>query len=555
MNVAAYSEALDRFLLEMEKLTEPYSWEVQAALDDLCEIFRISRIDFWGFETAGNEEAGNGEKVTCYLKDIPNTISSYVGRHMTTRGRVLVFKYYMKLGSDHWNQEEADKIKVFDAVIYSFITKIKLTKFVENALFYDRDMNIPNMNFYHREIRRLVAANCFNEYAVCFFNLKRYSVINQLLGRELGTRVMAKYVSELQQLIKENGYVCRVGGDNFVIVFRQSEVDSVVAYLAGREIVYDDSSGAGVMVKASSGIYMGDEDDINGDDPTEKAHIALQGARQRVDKNYMFYNEELQNRHEHASKIESIFREAIGKEEFQVYYQPKVQLSDYAIAGAEALCRWVHKGDFIMPDDFIPILENSNSICTLDFYMLEHVCRDIRKWLDRGLNVVRVSVNLSRRHLGDEKLLDKILEIIDKYSVPHEYIEIELTETTTDIAFNDLKKIVNGLHDHGIHTSVDDFGVGYSSLNLIRQVAWDVIKIDKSFLPNVSDKSSSQYLMFSHLMSMFRELGLKCIVEGVETLEQVKMLKENKCYLAQGYFFDRPIQMAEFETRLVSYEF
>ena len=241
-------------------------------------------------------------------------------------------------------------------------------------------------------------------------------------------------------------------------------------------------------------------------------------------------------------------------EEFKVFYQPKTQLNNYQLAGAEALCRWFRNGKVISPGEFIPVLEGSKAICTLDFYMLDHVCRDIRRWLDEGREAVKVSVNLSRLHLGDEDLLESILRIIDKYKVPHHFIEIELTETTTDVDYKELKKIVYGLREQDISTSVDDFGVGYSSLNLIREMPWNVLKIDKSFLPTQEeeDKDPSKVKMLRHIITMSQDLGLECIVEGVETAEQVKLLKDCKCYLAQGFYFDRPLPVKEFEQKLES---
>lgn len=142
------------------------------------------------------------------------------------------------------------------------------------------------------------------------------------------------------------------------------------------------------------------------------------------------------------------------------------------------------------------------------------------------------------------------MEIIDRYQVPHEYIEIELTETTTDIDFQELKRIVSGLREQGVHTAVDDFGVGYSSLNLIREAPWNVLKIDKSFLPEDEESDMQKQVMLKYMISMFQEMGLECIVEGVETLKQVNLLKENHCYLAQEFYFDRPLPVQEFEKRL-----
>lgn len=551
MDVIAYSEAFDKFLIEMENMTEQYSWKIQSILEGVCEILRIGKIELLSYESVRNEEIDDGEMLTYYLKNTPENNASYIGRHVSGRGAVMLFRFYQIVNDAVWTEEELNKIKVLDTALYINNAKIRLTKFAENAIYFDRNLHIPNMSFFHKEARRIIEDGEIGNYAVCFFNLKRYSVVNQLLGRQLGTKVMSRFLVGLQQKLRKNGNVCRSGGDFFVAIFKKSEIDSVCAHLSGEEIVYNNSANASVMVKASAGIYLCSNEADDVEEQIEKAYIALQSAKSRLDNNIVFYNDELQHMHEHASLIENIFRESVDREEFFVLYQPKVQLNDYTIAGAEALCRWRHEGELVEPDDFVPVLEKSNDICVLDFYMLEHVCKAIRTWIDKGLNVVRVSVNFSRRHLGDEKLIDKIINTVDKYEVPHQYIEIEFTETTTDVAFNDLKKVVNGLHDYGIHTSIDDFGVGYSSLNLIRQIAWDVVKIDRSFLPGVSDKTSEQYLMFSHLLSMFRELGIRCIVEGVETIEQVRMLKENKCFLAQGYFFDKPLKGEDFETRLI----
>ena len=191
-------------------------------------------------------------------------------------------------------------------------------------------------------------------------------------------------------------------------------------------------------------------------------------------------------------------------------------------------------------------------ICDLDFYMLDHVCSDIRRWLDEGKDVVRVSVNFSRKHMVDVDFLDHIIRIVDKHNVPHEYIEVELTETTTDVMFSDLKRVVCGLQEQGIWTAVDDFGVGFSSLNLIRDIPWNVLKIDKSFVPkDVDDVDSVPNKMFKHVISLALDLGLECVIEGVETLEQLEVLRRNNCNIAQGYFFDRPLPIEDFEQRLI----
>ena len=192
-----------------------------------------------------------------------------------------------------------------------------------------------------------------------------------------------------------------------------------------------------------------------------------------------------------------------------------------------------------------------NDICQLDFYMLDHVCRDINRWISEGRKSIRVSVNLSRKHMMNVNLLQTLLKIIDRHNIPHSCIEIELTETTTDVEFNDLKRVVRGLQKVGIYTSVDDFGIGYSSLNLIRELPWNVIKVDRSFIPvENEEKEEINSIMFKYVVAMAKELGIEVIVEGVETEYQLNILKNNNCDLAQGYFFDRPLPVNEFESKM-----
>ena len=253
--------------------------------------------------------------------------------------------------------------------------------------------------------------------------------------------------------------------------------------------------------------------------------------------------------------IQQLFPTALKEEEFRVFYQPKIDVNTGELIGAEALCRWFHDGKIIPPMDFIPVLEQSTDICKLDFYMLDHVCADIRKWLDEGKEVVRISVNLSRKHMMDYDLLQHIIDIVNKNNVPHKYIEIELTETTTDVEFKDLKRVVRGLQKAGISTSVDDFGMGYSSLNLIKEIPWNVLKVDKSFLPADDDVDSTRSIMFKYVVAMAKELGLECIAEGVETQTQVEVLRDNRCELAQGFFFDKPLPISDFEQRLTEHKY
>ena len=312
------------------------------------------------------------------------------------------------------------------------------------------------------------------------------------------------------------------------------------------------------MVSAYVGVYIIPDDfefDVLGD-IMDKLIAALSAAKSNGKDTIVFYNDEMIATKEKIMHIQQLFPVAIKNEEFNVFYQPKIDVNNGELIGAEALCRWFHDGKIVPPMNFIPILEQSTDICKLDFYMLDHVCKDIRRWLDSGKKVVRVSVNLSRKHMMDYDLLNRIIEIVNSNNVPHEYIEIELTETTTDVEFKDLKRVVRGLPEAGISTSVDDFGMGYSSLNLIKEVPWNVLKVDRSFLPEEDDDSdSTRSIMFKYVVAMAKELGLECIAEGVETQSQVEILRNNQCELAQGFFFDKPLPIDDFEQRLTRHKY
>lgn len=307
--------------------------------------------------------------------------------------------------------------------------------------------------------------------------------------------------------------------------------------LAGIPVVYDVNTGSRVTISASAGVFV-----IPGGfeyyEPGQIMDIILnasQTARSGEYGNVVYYNMNIKESRERIMQLERLFPEALRGEEFQVYYQPKIDIETGELAGAEALCRWLRNGEVVPPVEFIPYLEQSLNICMLDFYMLDHVCADIRRWLDEGRPVVRISVNLSRRHMHDPDLYQHIVEIVDRHNVPHRYVEIELTETTADVEFTDLKRVVQDLQRVGIYTSVDDFGIGYSSLNLIKEIPWNVLKVDKSFLPVLNeDDGSVRSIMFKYVIAMAKALGLECVAEGVESKCQVDLLRQYHCDIAQG---------------------
>lgn len=549
----AYSRLLNEFIIEGEKIEQYRDPAFNKILEPICKFLRISRISSAVFDSTCDSATIKSAPHIYY--DDGNADSTRVLKFTETNVRACKANYSFmqsKSGQD-WSDEEVQQIEAFEKLIYTFCDRSYASTIAKDLSMRDNDLMVYPLTFFLATVKNLIRQGRIGEFGGVYFNLRHFSSINDRFGRDCATNIMRLFIHGIQEKILYEECICRVGGDNFVVLFKKDNLNIIKNYLSGMPITFNDVDET-VTVTTTAGYYMIPEATESATDVMDRISTAYQLAKSVYKRPFLFYDDEIMQHQTHVKEIEMMFPSAIENEEFKVFYQPKTQLNNYQLAGAEALCRWFRNGKVISPGEFIPVLEGSKAICTLDFYMLDHVCRDIRRWLDEGREAVKVSVNLSRLHLGDEDLLESILRIIDKYKVPHHFIEIELTETTTDVDYKELKKIVYGLREQDISTSVDDFGVGYSSLNLIREMPWNVLKIDKSFLPTQEeeDNDPSKVKMLRHIITMSQDLGLECIVEGVETAEQVKLLKDCKCYLAQGFYFDRPLPVKEFEQKLES---
>lgn len=549
----AYSRLLNDFIIEGEKIEQYRDTAFNKILEPICKFLRISRLSSAVFGSTCDSAIIKSAPYVYY--DDGNADSTRVLKFTETNmraGKATYIFMQSKSGQD-WSDEEVQQIEAFEKLIYTFCDRSYASTIAKDLSMLDNDLMVYPLTFFLATVKNLIRQGRIGEFGGVYFNLRHFSSINDRFGRDCATNIMRLFIHGIQEKILYEECICRVGGDNFVVLFKKDNLNIIKNYLSGMPITFNDVDET-VTVTTTAGYYMIPEATESATDVMDRISTAYQLAKSVYKRPFLFYDDEIMQHQTHVKEIEMMFPSAIENEEFKVFYQPKTQLNNYQLAGAEALCRWFRNGKVISPGEFIPVLEGSKAICTLDFYMLDHVCRDIRRWLDEGREAVKVSVNLSRLHLGDEDLLESILRIIDKYKVPHHFIEIELTETTTDVDYKELKKIVYGLREQDISTSVDDFGVGYSSLNLIREMPWNVLKIDKSFLPTQEeeDKDPSKVKMLRHIITMSQDLGLECIVEGVETAEQVKLLKDCKCYLAQGFYFDRPLPVKEFEQKLES---
>ena len=434
-----------------------------------------------------------------------------------------------------------------------------ISTLVENLSFLDLRFEISNFSHVYKVIHQIIEQKTQAKYGTICGNIKQMQIINQIIGFSNGTTVLHNFFAGLKSLLEEDEIIASPGGDNFLIICKVERIELLLNYFEDKKVFYEKDKSIIIetilSVNPSLEKYKNHNEIMNSLMPILGYAKELYKSKYNIlspnRKNFVLYiDEKVGNTLKQSHQIESIFASALANKEFMVYYQPKVDLTNYTLVGAEALCRWQHNGQMIFPDQFIPVLEKNNSIADLDFYMIENVCADIRQWLNEGKKMVQISVNLSRCSITQPNLAERILEIIDKYKVPHKFIQIELTETSNDVKFSDLENIATALRNANISIAIDDFGIGYSSISLIRCLPWNMIKIDKSLLHEHENPAEDKHLVFKSLVAMVQTLGIECIVEGVENLEDIQLLKENNCYLAQGFYFDKPLPKIEFTSRL-----
>ena len=549
------SNELLRRLVEITHGTQKYDRPAYVkVIHDICEAYHLSKGVSEFYQNTVNERLGDGE-FFCDFDDGKESILFYRLRIQPESGVVITASLFSEEENiELYSKEDIRNLGLMLHVITSFIARERLQRTIERMVFHD-DLGLPNFRAFMRFLSRLNEQNKLPGMVAVHLDLHNFTMVNNDIGRKNGDTVLQNYSRMLEEAGGELSCFGRLGGDKFVGIFPAENEEAVVKVLAGAAVPYGENEERKILVSAGAGIYRLPPDFVlhSHGDIMNRTTMASMVAKRRDEGAIVYYDKSMEIYKNKMKQFQKRFRESLKNEDFKVLYQPKVDIRTNEIIGAEALSRWLTDGKLVLPAEFIPILEQNTDICALDFYMLNRACMDIRRRLDEGKNAVRISVNFSRKHLLDMTLLERILKTIDDNNVPHEYIEIELTETTTDVQFRDLKRIVAGLNEAGINTAVDDFGVGYSSMNLIREIPWNVLKVDRCFLPTDDGDERTRkatLLMFKHVVSMAHELGMECVVEGVETQSQIDILRENDCEIAQGFYFDKPLSPEEFEARL-----
>ena len=516
---------------------------------EIIEVLKVGRIVFFEYKDMSAELRDEPFIVNVRYEGESFNEDDYVmNRSVVPNGNVVRVCIFPVAGYS-WNDEERQLVGEFLLIISTLKSRIRMKEFIEYATFHERELGFYNSFYLGKTLSMVQKLDRLSEYSIIFFNLVNISGINSMIGRAEADIMMRRFGAMLTEGLEQPECLCRMGGDNFVMVARHEHVDTLLKILNGTDMNGDASFWETIRMSAYCGVYHCSGREKSFSECIDYAQASMLIAKNTNHANVQFYDESMVRIVTNTKKIESRFKDAIIKKEFVAYYQPKVNLENNMLIGAEALCRWNRGKKLITPDQFIPVLEKSNRICSLDFYMLETVCKDLASWMDKGKTPVRVSTNFSRKHLGNPNFVSDVINIVDEYRIPRSLIVIELTETTTESDLIRLTECVQEFRKAGFDVSVDDFGVGYSSMSMIKDVPFSEIKIDRSFISSDSI-SDRDMIMMKHIITLADDLGMTTIAEGVETKEQIELLRKYGCYRAQGYIFDKPLTKEDFEKVL-----
>lgn len=400
--------------------------------------------------------------------------------------------------------------------------------------------------FFYHTLEEVLRANPDEHYDLVCSDVQNFRTLNDRYGTAQCDSFLRAVADDLNERIPGLLFGGRIGADVYAFLLHHYEGSwSGILTPEGEETRY-----AKFVVKY--GIFANIDNSLSPAAICDRATLALGKIKKKFGVRVAWFDDEMRNLQLREHQIEENMETALAERQFVVYYQPKHDLHTDTTGGAEALVRWTHPElGFVSPGQFIPLFERNGFITSLDFYIWEEVCKELRRCLDQGLPAVPVSINASRMDFDVPDLAGEIAALADKYGLDHSLLHVELTESMYSDNPGKIEKTLEDLHNNGFHIELDDFGSGYSSLTSLNTLTLDVMKVDMSLIRQASATGDYSILRFCSLLA--DNLRLKTVVEGVEDAEQVAALKVLGCDYIQGYYFSKPLPPKEFEEYLVAH--
>lgn len=400
--------------------------------------------------------------------------------------------------------------------------------------------SVSRLRKFRRQVNNLILS-ASKEVGFIQFDIRKFKIINDLYGEKFGDEILDFVRKELGKLCQEGQYYINLRSDVFMVVMEYESEEELVEFihkLDNRISNYRD-----VKLQMSYGVYTVEDKEMELRQMEDRAAMARKASKNNIVTNILFYKEQFKESLYNRKFIEENMQAAITERQFMMYLQPKYSIAKNEIIGAEALVRWRHpERGMIYPDQFIPIIEENGFIRKVDYYIWEEACRFIKKCENAGIKSCPVSVNVSRVHLMDDECIQVLADMIKNNHIPKELLELEITESVDN---QQVSMKAMQLKEEGFTLLMDDFGSGYSSLNILLETPFDVIKLDKKFMENMM-LSSKGRLILEQVVSMANKLDLGLLAEGVETKEQIEQLQSIGCDQVQGYYYAKPMPEEEF---------
>ena len=387
-------------------------------------------------------------------------------------------------------------------------------------------------------------------YAVVFFDIKNFKAVNELFGTKIGDMMLRKVYEDVRKSELKPLVSAREDADHFICLVERKNLDlDMLTGMCQKKLT---RGGKTLHLSVKCGIFMLEKKKMSVNGMIDRAKIAQRYITDEFVQSYKIYDSSMKNTYIDKATLAGELEEGIEQGQFKVYFQPQYSIKSHEIIGAEALVRWERdNGTVLSPNAFIPVYENNGKIIELDFYVFETVVEFIAENLKAGREQVPISINASSLHASDPQTINTYINILKKYSVDPTMVEIELTETAVVSEYESVRKLFDSFQLHGIKTAMDDFGSGYSVLNTIVDIPVDVIKIDRGFITSCLETDRGIYFL-KHLIDMIRNLGYQIICEGVETDEQIEILRQIGCDEIQGYWYSKPLSMEDYKELLQS---
>jgi diguanylate cyclase (GGDEF)-like protein len=463
-------------------------------------------------------------------------------------------------------EEDSSPLRNSEGEILGFVTTFRdvskirsLTSELSHLASHDPLTGLPNRTLlYDRLTRHLTHADRHTEMvAVLYLDLDLFKRVNDAHGHSIGDELLQQVAGRLLKCVRKTDTVSRLGGDEFAILladFNQTafpgEIGSkIIRKLRSSFILNHDT----VNISASIGISLFPEDSHDAATLIKYADTAMYQAKESGRGHVQFFAQEMNERAVERRKLEKDLRTALEQNQLSLHFQPQIDLKTGGLVGVEALLRWQHpQRGFIPPDRFISVAEDNGDLMVLiGHWVLKHACAQVRLWLDAGHRPLRMSINVSIAQLRNEDFLPFLEGVLQNYRIPPDLLQVELTES---IIMSDVMGAIDrirGLKALGVHLAIDDFGTGYSSLSYLKMLPVNELKIDQSFVRKNLETGTDNATIIQAVIQMSQSLGLRVVAEGVETEEAVDFLIENKCDVAQGYYYSKALPAPIFERQFL----